>query len=159
MKNICTSMRKLSKELELEAKSFEQKIKEKVKNGLIPDLRRAVFCEWFYNNPWRYPVFVDWSFSEFFRFYLSVVEEKTKQVLEVGCEQGNIALELAMKGHNVNGIDISKEAIKIAKKRKKQNQFKKNMGNLNYFRCDYFSFSQRKKYDFSFFSVIQNFKD
>lgn len=160
MKNTCMNMKILSKELELEAKAFDKRIKERIKNGHIPDLRRVVFCDWFYNNPWRHPVFVKWTFGEYFRFALSVIGKEKKEILEVGCGPGHMALELARNGHNVDGIEISKEALKIAEKMKNENPFKKNMGNLNYYRCDYFNFNLGKKYDFvCFFLVLHHFKD
>lgn len=154
------NMKKLSKELEEEAKAFDERIKERVKQGHIPDLRRATFCEWFYNNPWRHPIFVDWTFGEYFRFALKIIGRKKKEILEVGSGPGHMALELARYGHNVDGIEISKEAIKVAERMKEENPFKSNMGNLNYYRCDFLDLNPRKKYDFvCFFLVLHHFKD
>ncbi len=37
------------------------------------------------------------------------------RILDVGCGVGNITMALASKGHAVTGIDISKEALEVAK--------------------------------------------
>lgn len=44
--------------------------------------------------------------------------EKIKSILDVGCGEGNLLIELKKKRLNVQGIDISEEALEKAKQRK-----------------------------------------
>ncbi len=149
-------MRKLSEE----AKAFDLRIKERIKNGHIPDLRRTKFCPWFYNNPWRHPEYVKWTFGEYLNFAISNLKGKNLNILEVGSGPGHMSLELARYGHNVTGIDISKEGIKVAKKMKKENPYKKNMGRLKYFISDFFEYSSKKRYDaICFFLALHHFEN
>ena len=53
--------------LEAEANAFDAQIEERIRNGHIPDLRRAQACDWFYNNPWRRPEYVELEFQEQFK--------------------------------------------------------------------------------------------
>lgn len=149
------------KGLEEESKSFDLRIKERVKHGHIPDLRRTKFCSWFYNNPWRHPKYVSWIFGEYLNFTLKNLKDyNAKDVLEVGCGPGHISLELARNGFNVTGIDISKEAIKVANKLKKENPFKKNFGNLVYLRKSFQDFKAEKKFDaICFLLSLHHFED
>jgi hypothetical protein len=45
--------------LEAEGIAFDARIRERVAAGLIPDLRRAVKCEYFYKSFWRDPHYID----------------------------------------------------------------------------------------------------
>jgi hypothetical protein len=49
-----------------EAHAFDCHIDELVANGQIPDLRLCTPCDWFYNNPWRRPAYVQIDFGEQF---------------------------------------------------------------------------------------------
>jgi ubiquinone/menaquinone biosynthesis C-methylase UbiE len=51
-------------------------------------------------------------------------KEKVKNILDIGCGEGRNCRYLAQKGFNVTGIDISKLAIKIARKKAKQSNLK-----------------------------------
>lgn len=53
-------------------------------------------------------------------------------VLDIGCGAGWLSLELARKGMDVDGIDVSNKRIEIAKEYLKENSFKKNFGSINY---------------------------
>ena len=53
-------------------------------------------------------------------------------VLDICCGPGGISLELARNGLNVNGYDISPDAISVANKMKDENPFKNKFGKLNY---------------------------
>lgn len=150
----------MKKDILKEAKAFDLRIIERIKNGHIPDLRRVKFCEWFYNNPWRHPEYVKWVFGEYFSYSLSNLKRKNMEILEVGCGAGYMSLELARYGHNVTGIDISKESIKIAKKMKKENPYTENMGKLNYYVSGLFEFTPKKKFDvICFFLVLHHFNN
>lgn len=146
--------------LSIEAKAFDLRIKERIAQGHIPDLRRVKFCEWFYNNPWRHPEYVKWIFGEYLSFAASNLKKKNSDILEIGCGPGHMALELARYGHNVTGIDISKECIKVAKRMKKENPFMENMGKLNYYVSGLFEFNPKIKFDaICFFLVLHHFEN
>ena len=44
--------------LRLEAEAFDGQIRDRVEHGHVPDLRNAVECDYFYNNIWRRPEYV-----------------------------------------------------------------------------------------------------
>jgi len=57
-------------------------------------------------------------FSDFVSFFFNTFKKNSKlNILEIGCGSGNNLEFLAKLGHNVYGIDASKEIIKIAKKK------------------------------------------
>lgn len=58
------------------------------------------------------------SFEAYNDFILQNCEKSNISVLEFGCGVGGIAFDLARKGANVVGIDISEEAVKKAEKSK-----------------------------------------
>ena len=62
---------KLSQELELEARAFDEQIQERIRNGHIPDLRLVEPCDWFRNNIWRRPYLIDLSIGRVLRFFLA----------------------------------------------------------------------------------------
>ncbi|MBU4259949.1 MAG: class I SAM-dependent methyltransferase [Proteobacteria bacterium] len=57
------------------------------------------------------------SFSDYRNIVFSKIEEKPVRVLEYGCGKGSLAFELAKKGAEVVGIDISEVAVKNAIKK------------------------------------------
>ena len=92
-----------------EAHAFDRQIDERVANGHIPDLRLCTPCDYFYNNPWRRPAYVQLDFGEQFEIIREAIRthapkaERTPVVLEVGCGPGYLSLELARAGFNVTG--------------------------------------------------------
>lgn len=122
-------------ELAAEAQAFDQRIQERVAAGFIPDLRRAVKCDYFYKSFWRDPqfirLFVGWSVER----YLELLKTHCGsglRILDVGCGAGYVALELARNGHHVTAIDISEQNINIARKTLGDNPFKEGFGSLDY---------------------------
>src|ERR1039458_3198559 len=75
-----------------EAAAFDLQIRERIAHGHVPDLRRAQPCDWFYNNPWRRPEYIDSIFGEDFRFALAQIPPGSR-ILEVGSGPGHMALE------------------------------------------------------------------
>ena len=55
--------------------------------------------------------------TEEFKEILKLVRWKNKEILDVGCGTGKLAYLISKKGGNVKGIDYSKSAIKVAKKK------------------------------------------
>jgi len=118
-----------------EATAFNERIKNRSKAGFVPDIRRAVKCEYFYKSFWRDPYFIDLYLGEIVRNFLRMLSEngrKNLRILDVGCGAGYISLELARAGHRVTGIDISDGCIKLAKETLRTNPFKKDFGSLEY---------------------------
>lgn len=58
------------------------------------------------------------SFEDYNNYIFKNCEKSNNCVLEFGCGVGGIAFDLAQKGANVVGIDISEEAVKKAEKTK-----------------------------------------
>ncbi len=50
--------------------------------------------------------------------------DKTKRILDVGCGYGRIAIPLAKKGYYIEGIDITPDFIREAKKRARKEKLK-----------------------------------
>ncbi|MBU1205287.1 MAG: class I SAM-dependent methyltransferase [Nanoarchaeota archaeon] len=64
---------------------------------------------------------------EFFENFAGI---KVKNILDVGCRYGRHTLELAKRGYNVIGLDISKKVIKIANKKEKEKYNKFIVGDI-----------------------------
>ncbi len=118
-----------------EARAFNKRISERRAAGFIPDLRRAVKCDYFYKSFWRDPHFIKLYLGSNVAIYLQWLQKhggEHLKILDVGCGAGYISLELARAGHRVTGIDIASQAIKAAKETLAANPFKKNFGSLEY---------------------------
>ena len=118
-----------------EALAFSQRIEERVQAGFIPDLRRAVRCEYFYKSFWRDPQFIDLYLGEMVRVFLRMLRQyggENLRILDVGCGAGYISLELARAGHHVVGIDVAQSCIDIAGQTLEANPFKEGFGSLEY---------------------------
>lgn len=124
-----------------EAGAFDAQILQRVRHGHLPDLRRAMPCDYFYNNSWRHPEYVRLDFGEIFELiHAAIVQHarasRTPRVLEIGCGPGHICLELARNGCDVTGIDLSSACIKVAKDVADQDPWKANRGPLQYLTGD-----------------------
>lgn len=118
-----------------EAQAFDQRIRERTQAGLIPDLRRAVKCEYFYKSFWRDPHFIQLYLGQRAEIYLDWLRKHggaSLRILDVGCGAGYFSLELARAGHNVVAIDISESSIDVARKTLAANPFKEGFGSLEY---------------------------
>lgn len=84
----------------------------------------------------------NFTYINFFRFIFPLIKD-TKNIFDVGCGAGTISLYLGKNNHNVDGIDISSEAIKAAK------QSAKNIGlnNVKFSRSDIENYKTNKRYD------------
>lgn len=124
-----------AEDLAAEAEAFDQRIRERIEAGFVPDLRRAVKCEYFYKSFWRDPQFVQlflgWSVDRYLELLRTYCGPELR-ILDVGCGAGYVALELARNGHRVTGIDISEENIAIARKTLADNPYRDGFGSLDY---------------------------
>lgn len=161
-------METLSELLEQEAKAFDEQIDERIAGGHIPDLRRVTPCDYFYNNSWRHPDYVDLDFGKKFRLIHQEIttyfNDKSKdiEILEVGCGPGHISLELSRQGMNVTGLDISSRCLEYARQFAESDPWKEERGKLEHIRGDFLSDSLLDKQAFDvvvFVGSLHHFPD
>ena len=142
-----------------EAKAFDKQALLRVKQGLIPDLRKLKKNIFFYNNPYREPEFYKIQWQPIIDKIISIsIKNKKNKVLEIGCGTGFLSLELARNGLDVTGIDVSPASINIAELSKKKNKIKSNFGKLNYHVMDAAKELLKEKYDIIiFFRSLHHF--
>ena len=145
--------------LNKEKKSFDDQTKIRISKGFIPDLRNLKKINWFYNNVWREPKFLEIQWGKTFDKIIKESKFLNNKVLEIGCGTGFLTLELARKGLNACGIDVSEYSIKIANQYKKKNLNKKNFGKLNYICDDFdnFNFEDNKFDTIIFYRSLHHF--
>lgn len=151
-----------------EARAFDDQILTRVANGHVPDLRLCTPCDWFYNNPWRRPCYVELDFGEQFRLIRDAVDRYAPhgaakpKVLEVGCGPGYLSLELARAGCEVTGLDLSPHAIEVARRFAAQDPFNGDRASLQYLSGDFFSHAELKDAHFDaivFLGALHHFPD
>lgn len=142
-----------------EAKAFDDRVFERVQNGLVPDLQNAAKVDWFFNNPWRRPEYIDMVFGDYLRFacqYLSI----PSTVLEIGSGLGHMSLELARKGHRVTGLELSPVSVKIATAYLNKCERGSTFGNLQFVNADFMQWEAPGKFDaICCFLTLHHFAD
>ncbi len=121
--------------LEDEARAFDIRISERVRAGFIPDLRRAVKCDYFYKSFWREPQFIALYLGRINEVYLELLGRYCKrgaEILDVGCGAGYMSLELARNGYHVDAFDISSASIREAEDVLRENTYTEGFGSLRY---------------------------
>src|SRR5207245_11042187 len=83
-------------------------------------------------SPWRQPYLAELTYGEMFRLINRFVSGKKMSILEVGCGRGYLSLELARKGHDLLGIDLNEETIRIAYQTMNTDPYKSGRGKLEY---------------------------
>jgi len=124
-----------TKNLKEEGEKFDSRIEERVKAGFIPDIQRAVKCDYFYKSFFRDPYFIKLYLGNEIEYLISKINEFSHQgasILEIGCGPGFVSLETARSGYHVTAIDVSQKAIDVARKTLASNPFKDNFGSLRY---------------------------
>ena len=69
-------------------------------------------------SQWRLPTIIELSALDTCRFVTAMIPHPGRKILEVGCGNGYLSLELARAGHNVTGVDLSAEIIEVAERTK-----------------------------------------
>lgn len=124
-----------SKNLKSEASAFDSRIEERIEAGFIPDVRRAVKCDYFYKSFFRDPYFMRLYLGNEINYLISKINKFSHSgasVLEIGCGPGYVSLETARSGYNVTGIDISHKAIEVAERTASSNPFTDGFGSLRF---------------------------
>lgn len=99
--------------LAAEAAAFDARIRERLANGHVPDLRHQDDCAYFRNNPWRRYQTRQIVFGKYRDFACRFA--KPGRLLDIGCGPGHMSLEFARAGLHVTGIDIAAGALEIAR--------------------------------------------
>lgn len=141
-----------------EAGSFDNRVTERVKNGLIPDLQNAAHVDWFFNNPWRRPQYVDMIFGDYLRFAIRHISGPSIKILEIGSGLGHMSLELARAGHDVTGLELSLQSVKIATDYYSKCEKSDSTGRLKYVNADLMQWNSHEKFDMiCFFLTLHHF--
>lgn len=144
--------------LAAEADAFDRVALERLEHGLVPDLMRLKSCDWFYNNLWRRPYLIQKECLRNLKFALSNFVGKS--VLEIGSGMGHMSLEIARNGYDVIGLELSHEAVKIARKTACNTDQVEGMGSLEYVNADLFSWDTGHVFDnICFFMAMHHFPD
>ena len=74
----------MDEKLKEEAKAFDVQTDERIKHGFIPDLRRLRKVDWFYNNVWREPEFVEIQMMPRINFVIDIAKDRGGKVIRTG---------------------------------------------------------------------------
>jgi SAM-dependent methyltransferase len=83
-------------------------------------------------SPWRQPYLAELTYGEMFRLISKLVSGNKLSILEVGCGRGYLSLELARRGHDLLGIDVNEETIRIAYQTMNTDPYSSGRGSLEY---------------------------
>ncbi len=136
----------MRKKLQLEAKSFDQIVNQRIKKKFAPFVHLKLKNNFLYNNPWRFPESQKISIKSKTDFVLDNCKKNSK-CLEIGCGLGTMSLELARNNHEVTGIDISSDSIKHAESFAKKYLNKKNRKKIEYKNISFGKYKTAKKFD------------
>jgi SAM-dependent methyltransferase len=119
-----------------------------------PDLRRLKNWPSMKDSPWRLPDLADLTYGEIYRIVSQFVPDRKLRILDVGCGWGSVCLELARRGHNVLGLDMNPDNIKIANRAMNRDPNKSRRGALSYRVADFSSWTSQDKYDLVLLSRV-----
>jgi ubiquinone/menaquinone biosynthesis C-methylase UbiE len=104
-------------------------------------------------SPWRQPYLAELTYGELFRLIDGLVSDKQLTILEVGCGRGYLSLELARRGHDLLGIDLNEEAIRIAYRTMMTDPYSSGRGRLEYQVSDFAVWNDpERKFDLVIFN-------
>lgn len=90
---------------------------------------------------------IELSALDTYMFMESMITYPGQRILEIGCGNGYLSLELARNGHDVTGIDMSQDIIKVAERTWAVHRDPVGFGKLNYL-CTNFDTWQAAKSSF-----------
>jgi SAM-dependent methyltransferase len=84
-----------------------------------------------------------------------MITRPAQKILEIGCGNGFLSLELARDGHNITGLDLSLEILEVAERTSAANAQQSGFGELNYL-CTNFETWQapRSNFDIVIFNRV-----
>ena len=89
------------------------------------------------DSPWRQPYLARLTFGAVHNLVDEYVFGQRLRILDVGCGRGWLSLELAREGHEVIGIDSSKEMILSANKTMDSDPYRDERGKLEFQLSDF----------------------
>ena len=107
------------------------------------------------DSPWRRAYLADLTFGEIYRIVNPFVKGQKLKILDVGCGNGFLSLELARKGHDLVGLDKDEMMIKIGRRAMKTDPYKSKRGSLEFEIADFSSWNSRPRtFDLVIFSRV-----
>jgi len=94
-----------------------------------PEINRSRWSQWS-----TLPM-VEMSALDTYHFVRGAIKGSKQKILEVGCGNGYLSLEMARDGHEVTGLDLSEDAIQVAERGRDQFNLEKSTPGLLYYAC------------------------
>jgi len=85
---------------------------------------------------WRSLPMIELSALDTYQFVKSMLSHPAQTIVEVGCGNGYLCLELARDGHKVLGIDVSPDIIEVAERSSAAHPQPPGFGSLHYLCAD-----------------------
>jgi 2-polyprenyl-3-methyl-5-hydroxy-6-metoxy-1,4-benzoquinol methylase len=106
-------------------------------------------------SPWRQPYLAELTYGEMFRLTNRLVLGNNLGILEVGSGRGYLSLELARRGHDLLGIDVNEQAIRVAYQTRNTDPYNSGRGKLEYQVSDFTTWSNTEgKFDLVIFNRV-----
>jgi 2-polyprenyl-3-methyl-5-hydroxy-6-metoxy-1,4-benzoquinol methylase len=107
---------------------------------VIADLRYPLESRNAHDNErwsqWRLLSMIELSALDTSRFVKAMIPHPRLKILEIGCGNGYLSLELARDGHDVVGLDLSPEIIQVAERTRNAHPPTPDFGELTYYCAD-----------------------
>lgn len=104
-------------------------------------------------SQWSTLPMIEMSALDTYQFVKAVIHHPVQNILEIGCGNGYLSLELARDGHRVIGLDRSNDIIEVAERTKAAHPDIPESGDLTYICADFGTWQDA---DASFDLVIIN---
>ncbi|HEU5383744.1 MAG TPA: class I SAM-dependent methyltransferase [Ktedonobacteraceae bacterium] len=83
-------------------------------------------------SQWSSPSMIEMSALDTYQFVKTMLPASPQRILEVGCGNGYLTLELARNGHTVVGLDQSPDILAVAEDTRKAHPDTPGFGQLDY---------------------------